>query len=68
VTTKNDRSTRDRLSPIEAAEYLGVRVQTLSVWRTSRRYPLPYVKIGSKVQYRRADLDKFIESRVVGAE
>jgi hypothetical protein len=51
----------------EAAEILGVTPGTLSVWRCTRRYPLPYVKVGRAVRYRVADLERFIESRTVGA-
>jgi hypothetical protein len=55
------------VSEKEAAEILGVTAGTLSVWRCTRRYPLPYVKIGRSVKYRMADLERFIESRTIGA-
>jgi len=51
------------MTPQQAATYLGVTTQTLGVWRCTRRYPLPFVKVGSKVFYRRADLDEFIQHR-----
>jgi hypothetical protein len=38
----------------------------LAVWATTKRYNLPFVRIGRKVYYRRSDLDKFIERRTVG--
>ncbi len=51
----------------EAAVYLNVEVQTLGAWRASNKYPgLRYLKIGSKVRYRKCDLDAWLESRVVG--
>ena len=50
-----------------AAEILGVTPGTLSVWRCTRRYPLPYVKVGRAVRYRLADLEKFLSDRTVGA-
>lgn len=56
------------LTPKEAADYIGVTVQTLSVWRSTRRYPLPFVKAGSKVFYRRSALERFLESRTKGSE
>jgi len=56
------------LSPKEAADYIGVTVQTLSVWRSTQRYPLPFVKSGAKVFYRRSALEKFLESRTKGSE
>ena len=54
-----------RLTTRQAAEFLGVRPATLEVWRTTRRYPLPYIKLGGLVQYRLADLEAFIKSRTV---
>ena len=54
------------LSRTEAAAYLGVKAQTLAVWACTQRYDLPYVRVGSLVRYRRADLERFIESRLVG--
>ena len=54
------------LTPDQAAEILGVSVGTLSVWRSTKRYPLRYLKIGRTVKYRVKDLMDFAESRVVG--
>lgn len=51
------------LSPMEVAEILGVTVQTLAVWRCADRYPLRYVKVGSRVRYRPADVERFLERR-----
>ena len=39
------------LTPAETAGLLGVTVGTLQVWRTTKRYPLPYVKMGRRVMY-----------------
>jgi hypothetical protein len=56
------------MTPSEACEYLGgMAEQTLAVWRSTKRYGLPYVKIGSKVFYKQADLDAFIAARTVGS-
>ena len=54
------------LSREQAAEYLGVKAQTLAVWASTQRYELPFVKVGSRVKYKRSDLDKFVELRTVG--
>jgi len=48
-----------------AAEMIGVRPQTLSVWRSTKRYPLPYVRVGRLIYYREQDLLAFIDSRLV---
>ena len=52
------------LTPDQTAALLGVQVQTLSVWRTKKRYGLPYVKCGRLVRYRASDVQLFIESRL----
>lgn len=58
------RSQSDPLrSPVEAAEYLGLKPHTLAVWRTTGRYSLPYVRIGGLVRYRQSALDAFIAAR-----
>ncbi|NLX98604.1 MAG: helix-turn-helix domain-containing protein [Rhodopirellula sp.] len=51
------------LTPRQAADHLGVSPETLAVWRCTRRYAIPFVKVGSKVRYRRDDLEKFLSSR-----
>jgi len=51
-----------------AASYLGIKGHTLEVWRCTGRYNLPFLRVGRRVKYRRADLDRFLESRTVGAE
>lgn len=53
------------LTPAEVAELLGVTAQTLAEWRSTKRYPLDYVKVGRNVRYREADVQAFIESRKV---
>lgn len=54
------------LTPAEVADALGVAVVTLELWRCTRRYPLPYVKVGSRVRYRPDDVRAFLASRTVG--
>jgi hypothetical protein len=56
------------LDEIGAASYLDVKPGTLSVWRSTGRYALPFVKIGSCVRYKKRDLDAFIQSRTVATE
>jgi excisionase family DNA binding protein len=56
------------LTPEEVAEYLGVSVETLNVWRCTKRYNLPYVKAGRLVRYRRADVEAFVASRLQGGK
>lgn len=39
------------LTEQQAAEVLGVKPGTLQVWRCTRRYGLPFVKVGRLVRY-----------------
>lgn len=55
------------LSRTEAAAYLGVKPQTLAVWFSTKRYPLPLVKVGRYVKYRLSDLDAFINANTHGS-
>lgn len=59
------RSTNNLLTPSEVSAILGVTVGSLQIWRTTRRYPLPYVKSGRLVRYRPEDVQAFIDSRTV---
>jgi len=56
-------NTKDLLDDISAAEILGVTPGTLAVWRCTGRYSLPFIKVGRKVRYRRADLDAWLDAR-----
>lgn len=51
------------LTEQQAAEFIGVSPGTLSVWRSTGRYCLPFLKIGHKVRYRLSDLEAWIKSR-----
>ncbi len=53
------------LTPIQVADILGVSVETLNVWRATKRYKLPYTKIGHLVRYRSADIQTFINERTI---
>jgi excisionase family DNA binding protein len=53
------------LTSKEASEYLGLKTGTLEIWRRTKRYNLPYSKIGRLVRYKKSDLDDFIERRTV---
>jgi excisionase family DNA binding protein len=55
-------------TPKEAAEYIGVSVDTLSVWRCVGRYNIPFIKVGRLVKYRKSGLDNFLDSRTHGGE
>ena len=54
------------LTKEQVSDILGITVGTLAVWRTTKRYNLPYVKTGRLVRYREVDVDNFINSRLQG--
>ncbi|WP_427500757.1 helix-turn-helix domain-containing protein [Methylomonas sp. MED-D] len=65
----NPTKTNDEiLNNTDAAEYIGVTPRTLEVWRCTKRYQIPFIKVGRLVKYRKSALDAFLVSRTVGAE
>ena len=54
---------RELLDEKAAAELLDIAPGTLSVWRSTGRYCIPFVKVGRRVRYRRADLESWLASR-----
>lgn len=53
------------MTPEDVANILGVSVNTLNVWRCTKRYQLAYIKLGRCVRYRREDVQQFIAARTV---
>jgi len=53
------------LSREEAAEFLGVKVITLAIWKSTQRHNIPVVKVGRLVRYRFGGLLDFVESRTI---
>ena len=53
-------------TPNEAANFLQVSPGTLSVWRCTGRYPLPFIKVGRLIRYRQSSLEEFLKSRERG--
>lgn len=51
------------LTPEEAAIYIGVSPGTLSVWRSTGRYALPFIKAGRLVRYDAAALGAWLAAR-----
>ncbi|SEQ22631.1 helix-turn-helix domain-containing protein [Nitrosomonas ureae] len=63
-----NQSTDPLLTPPEAAAYIGVTENTLSVWRCVGRYSIPFIKVGRLVKYRKSALDAFLNRRTHGGE
>lgn len=55
------------LDETAAAKILDTTPGTLQVWRSTKRYPLAYVKIGRNVRYRQSAIEAFLRSRTVAA-
>ena len=59
---------QDTLTPKQAGKYLSISEGALRLWRAEGKGPR-YFRAGEKlVRYRRADLDSWIEARLVTAE
>lgn len=59
----NDKTIEQLLGEPEASTFIGVKPGTLSVWRSTGRYSIPFIKVGSKVKYRVSDLAKWLDER-----
>lgn len=51
-----------RFDSDNAARYLAHKPKTLAMWRLQRKGP-PWVKVGGRVFYFKADLDSFIRGK-----
>ena len=60
TTNTHDAPSTRLLTREQAADYLGIRPQTLAKWHTTKQHNLPLVRVGRVVRYRLEDLDKFI--------
>lgn len=56
------------MTPEQVSDYLGVSVETLNVWRCTKRYNLSYIKAGRLVRYRLQDVEAFVSSRMQGGD
>jgi hypothetical protein len=57
------QASKELLDEKAAAAVLDVTPGTLSVWRSTGRYALPFLKIGRKVRYRHSDLLAWLKER-----
>ena len=53
----------DRLTRNQAADYLGLKPATLEADVTHGRLGIPRYRLGSRVYYRKSDLDHWLESK-----
>jgi len=58
---------RELLTSEETARILGVKPQSLAIWRM-HGVNLPYVRVGRLVRYRRSDIDAWIAAQTVAVK
>jgi hypothetical protein len=52
----------------EAAAYIGITAPTLDIWRCTKRFNIPYIRVGRLIKYRQETLDTFLASRTIDIE
>lgn len=53
------------MTQAQAAAYLGTTVGTLNTWRHLGKNPIPYVRWGNRVKYRKSDIDQWVASNTI---
>lgn len=61
-TDGHNHRSRELLSTLQAAHFLGLAVPTLAKWRTAGLAP-PFHKLGRRIVYRRDDLEAWLASQ-----
>ena len=64
-TAANEKRTSDLLDRAEAAKILRLSPGTLANWQSTQRRKIPCLKLGKRVFYREADLQKWLELQAV---
>ncbi len=59
---------RKFLTPKDLAERWNIRPQTLALWRCARTVDLPYTRIGTRINYRIDDVERFESENRVGGD
>jgi hypothetical protein len=63
IEQRNLTTVIELLDENSAAAMLDVSPGTLSVWRSTGRYGVPFLKVGRNVRYRRSDLLAWLDGR-----
>ena len=64
TTPTNPISNTQLVNRKTAAEFLGVKANTLTLWAMRQSHSLPYVKVGRLVRYRVSDLEAFLQQNL----
>lgn len=54
------------LKPDEVADMLGIKLNTLGMWRCYKKHERSWVKIGKSVRYRPEDVRAYIDKNLNG--
>jgi hypothetical protein len=63
LSDSTNNTSKPLLDEKQAADLLDLSPGTLSVWRSTGRYSLKFIKVGRKVRYRRLDLIEWLNKR-----
>ncbi len=58
----------DLLSPKQLEAEYGIPVGTQAIWRCTKRYSIPYLKVGRLVRYDRSAFERWLESRTINGK
>ena len=47
----------------QAAEFLGVTVQTMERWHATRTYVIEFIRVGGAIRYRTSEIEKLKRAR-----
>ena len=53
------------LTEAEAAAFLSLKAETLATWRCTKRYSLPFIRVGRAIRYRMSDVEDFLSRGTV---
>ena len=56
------RKQKERLNSEEAADFLGISINTLYEWVSQKR--IPHMKVGGLLKFKRGHLEKWLEKKV----
>lgn len=54
------------MTQAQAAKYLGTTVGTLNTWRHYGKNPIPFIRWGNRIKYRKADIDNWLNTNLRG--
>jgi excisionase family DNA binding protein len=69
VQNQHESPSNDPLLDYRAAStFLGIATGTLQIWVSTRRYSLPFFKVGRSVRFKRSELMAWLDTRKRGGE